>query len=117
MTGNASGRRFDFDRMLARRQADIDQQLEDLVDVRKQLDQRMAHLRAEMDVARLEFERAIARGAEPLKAAGKYRDRFGSWPEFKRRKRPPRGPDIEPAPVNPRPKPTPLVGGAEAPIE
>ena len=36
----------------------------------------------------------------------------------KRRRRPPRKPrGTEPAPVKPRPKPTPLMDGAEAPIE
>lgn len=79
----------------------------------------LERLRLAMEAAREEFERAVARGIDPLKAALKYRERFGDWPEPKfRKKRRPRGFEGgEPVPVLPRPKPKPLMDGAEAPME
>lgn len=79
----------------------------------------LEQLRLEIEAAREEFERVVARGADPLKAALRYRDRFGDWPELKfRRKRRPRGFEGgEPVPVTPRPKPKPLMDGAEAPLD
>lgn len=51
-----------------------------------------------------------------LKARRARRDpRYRRWDQ--RRKRPPRDLGGEPAPVKPRPNPTPLMDGAEAPIE
>jgi hypothetical protein len=84
---------------------------------RMQFEPRMASLRAEMDAAREEFERAIGHGIEALQAARRYHGRFGAWPLRKGRKKPPRFDAGEAAPVEPRPKPKPLVDGAEAPIE
>lgn len=74
-------------------------------------------LRKEMDALRREFERA-AQGIPALNAARRYRERFGDWPSSRRRR--PRPDDFEggePVPVKPRPKPTPLMDGAEAPID
>jgi hypothetical protein len=102
--------------MRARHQHAIERQRARLESDRKAFDERMAKLRAEMKAAREEFARAV--GAEALNIARKYRERFGEWPTLKGRKRPRRGLEGgEPVPVKPRPKPTPLVDGAEAPIE
>ena len=84
--------------------------------VRKQIDEQVDRLRAEMQAVRDKFERT--EGIESLNLAREYRERFGAWPHSKRHKRRPRDFDGgEPAPVKPRPKPTPLMDGAEAPIE
>lgn len=116
MADERSHRRREFDRMTERHRAEIERKRADLQRERKALDERMAKLRAEMEVAREEF--ACAAGVEALNLARKYRDRFGEWPVLKGRKRRRRGFDGgEPVPVRPRPKPTPLVDGAEAPIE
>jgi predicted nuclease with TOPRIM domain len=116
MADDRSERRREFDRMTARHRAEIERQRAELQRERKALDERMARLRAEMEAARDEFARAA--GVEALSLARKYRDRFGEWPVLKGRRRRRRGFDGgEPAPVKPRPKPTPLVDGAEAPIE
>jgi hypothetical protein len=112
-----SDRRRDFDRMQARHRAEIERQRAELKLERKEFEERMSRLRAEMEAARQEFEQAV--GVDALNAARKYRDICGAWPEIKGRKRGPRR-DLdggEPAPVKPRPKPTPLADGAEAPIE
>ena len=105
--------------MFARHQRQIELQRSELQRMRRELDQRMATLRAEMQAAREEFARAVEQGVPAIKAAQKYRDKFGAWPDLmpgKKRRR--RGFDGgEPAPVQPRPKPTPLVDGAEAPLE
>jgi hypothetical protein len=74
----------------------------------------LERMRIEMAAAQEEFVRAVEQGAEPLRAAMKYRDKFGSWPKPRGRRKPGGG---EFAPVRPRPKPTPLVDGAEAPID
>lgn len=118
IVGMPSDRKSEFERMRARHQMEIDRQLKE-VEARKELDERMAALRAGMEAAREEFEQAVGKGVEALTAARKYRDKFGVWPELKGRKRRPRGgfDGGEPVPVMPRPKPTPLVDGAEAPIE
>ena len=117
MADDRSERRREFDRMTAKHRAEIERQRAELQRERKALDERMAKLRAEMEAAREEFARAV--GVEALNAARKYRDRFGEWPTFNGRKpRSRRGFEGgEPVPVKPRPKPTPLVDGAEAPIE
>ena len=119
MVDDGSDRKRDFDRMHARHRAEIERQRAELERARKELDERMARLRAEMEPARQEFERMAGQGVEALNAARKFRERFGEWPQLKGRKRRPRRrpPGSEPAPVKPRPKPTPLVDGAEAPIE
>ena len=119
MAGNSSDRRRDFDRMQARHWVEIERKRAELDRARKELDERMARLRSEMEAARQEFERALGRGADLPNAACKYRDRFGAWPELKGKKRRPRRglEGGEPARVKPRPKPTPLVDGAEAPNE
>jgi hypothetical protein len=72
-----------------------------------------------MNAALEEFDRAIERGRGPLDAARKDRDIVGTWPKrvrwSQRRRRGFEG--GEPVPVEPRPKPKPLMDGAEAPIE
>lgn len=115
----SSERRREFERMRTRHEVEIEKQRKDLEQKRKELDERMERLRAEMAAAQEEFEQAIGRGIDALNAARKYRDRFGAWPERRRRRRPPRDglQGGEPVPVKPPPKPTPLVDGAEAPLE
>ena len=116
MAADRSERRREFDRMTARHRLEIERRRAELQRERKDLDERMAKVRAEMEAAREEFARAT--GVDALNLARKYRDRFGEWPVLKRRKRRRGGFDGgEPVPVKPRPKPTPLVDGAEAPIE
>ena len=99
-----------------RREIEVERQRAQLEGERKERED-MARLRADMDAAREEFARAV--GVEALNKARKYRDRFGEWPTLRGRKRRPRRglEGGEPVPVKPRPKPTPLVDGAEAPIE
>ena len=109
--------REDFEGMVARHRRAIERECAELKRLRTERDERLARIRAELDAARAEYEKAIEQGLDAMEAARKYRDRFGAWPEPKRR-RPRRGWEGgEPAPVKPRPKPTPLVDGAEAPIE
>jgi hypothetical protein len=104
--------------MSARHQHEIERQRMEVERVRRELDAMMARLRAEMQAALEEFDRALERAADPLPAARTYRDRCGAWPLRKPNRRPRRGSEGgEPIPVKPRPKPTPLVDGAEAPIE
>jgi hypothetical protein len=85
----------------------------------KKVDEQMARIRVEMDLARIEFERALGPGFEALRMARKYRSRLGAWPVRKGRNTPPDGDSDggEPLPVEPRPKPKPMMGGAEAPVE
>ena len=113
------GSKEEFERMIARHQREIEHQRSELERKRRELDERMARLRAEMQAAREEFARAVEQGVPPMQAARKYRDKFGAWPDPMLRRKPRRrGFDGgEPAPVKPRPKPTPLVDGAEVPIE
>ena len=78
-------------------------------------------LRSDLAFAQADYRRAIARDrAAAVEAARGHRTRSGGSPESEKldrrrpRRRPPGG---EPAPAEPRPNPTPLAGGAEAPIE
>ncbi|MGZ2412232.1 hypothetical protein ACUXST_001653 [Sphingomonas sp. F9_3S_D5_B_2] len=111
--------RREFDRMFARHQGEIEQARREFDRIRRDLDGRLASLRFEMDTARAEIDRAIRRGLDPFDVALRYRDKWGQWPDMIRRKRrPPRGLEGgEPVPVEPRPKPKPLIDGAEAPVE
>jgi hypothetical protein len=123
MTGEPSERRREFERMLQRHRAAIDREVAEKEKKRDRLNADFAKLRAEMAAARREYHEAVKRGPEAaLKVGRAYRDRFGGWPEVdsakNRRRRPRRKPPGgEPAPVKPRPNPTPLTDGAEAPIE
>lgn len=111
--------REDFERMVARHAAAIEEQRSELAHRRRELEAGMERLRSEMATAREAFERAIENGGDAFRAARKYCERFGAWPPRKPRNgRRGRGMDGgDPAPVKPRPKPTPLMDGAEAPIE
>jgi hypothetical protein len=118
MTERPHSRR-EFEGMIARHKGEIEQVRREFDRVRRELDRRLASLRYEMDAAKAEVDRAIHRGLDPLPAALKYRGKWGEGPEILPRKRRPRrgleGGD--PVPVEPRPKPKPLMDGAEAPIE
>jgi hypothetical protein len=118
MAGILDGRR-EFERMMARHKAAIDEARDEIDRVRHELDDRLERMRAEMNAVRDEIERAVRRGVDPFPAARTYRDRWGLWPEVSRRKRRPwRGFEGgDPLPVEPCPKPQPLIGGAEAPID
>ena len=90
-------------------------------DAKQKLDAELAELRSQMAFALAEYRRAVRIGrVEAFEAARAYRTKFGAWPDSDKldrkrpRRRPPGG---EPVPVEPRPKPTPLMDGAEAPIE
>lgn len=86
-------------------------------------------MRAAADAARAEFAKARKQVQSEMKRARAKgtaeRDRPGAgfWWDFVRarpRRRPPHNPRNdggEPAPVKPRPKPVPMQGGAEAPVE
>ena len=103
----------EFDRMLARHRVEIEQAAEALRREFAEFEQRFAQVRAEMEQALSGFDR------NDFGAVRRFRERFGSLPNIKRRRRRrPRGFDGgDPVPVYPRPKPTPLTGGAEAPLE
>jgi hypothetical protein len=80
--------------------AHLDQATSDLARIRRQ------HARMIEDVRRQPGDRRDWTSAEA----------WTRWPKGPRkpRRKPPGG---EPAPVKPRPNPTPLVGGAEAPLD
>ena len=121
----------DFDRMMARHKVAIERAQHEIERARQAMDERLARLRAAMEAAKDEFLRALDGGNVPLDAAERYRDVWGSWPDRmsgkRRPPRPPRPPRAprpwrgldggDPVPVEPRPKPKPLIDGAEAPIE
>ena len=84
---------------------------------REQMQATMDRARADMERERADFEDLMK---EVRRQAHGSRDwsRPEAWAPPKRRRRPPRRPrGGEPAPVKPRPNPTPLTDGAEAPIE
>jgi hypothetical protein len=118
MTGKPDSKRA-FERMIARHKGEIDHARMEIERARRELDERLSQIRAEMNAAREAFDRAIELGAGSFEAARKYRDTWGEWPEFVRPKRRPRRglEGGEPLPVEPRPKPKPLIDGAEAPID
>jgi hypothetical protein len=111
MVGTPGSKR-EFEHMVARHKLEIERAL-------RELDARMARIRSELDAAREEVEQALERGLEPILPARKFRDSWGNWPEtLKRKRRPRRGFEGgDPVPVEPRPKPKPLLDGAEAPVE
>lgn len=111
--------RREFERMIARHKGEIEQARREFDRVKRELDKKLARLRSEMDAAKAEVDRAIRRGVDPLDAARRYSRLAGNWPEIiRRRRRPPRGFEGgEPVPVEPAPKPKPLIDGAEAPVE
>jgi hypothetical protein len=88
---------------------------------KRALDTELARLRSEMAFALAEYRKAVRVGRDAaFEAARHYRTKFGAFPDSDKngRKRPRRRPPgSAPAPVKPRPNPTPLVDGAEAPIE
>lgn len=91
--------------------------------MRDEMQRAAAEMRAAMDRARAEMERARDEFQRQMNEA-RHRDPDGptsldellrSGRRSSKRRRPPRG--GEPAPVKPRPKPKPLVDGAEAPVD
>jgi hypothetical protein len=108
------GSRREFDRMPARHEL----QSSEFDHARKQFQERMDGVWLTMDAAGSAFERAVGSGVGALLAARLLRDRFGAWPLPRGGKELRRGLEGgEPVPVMPRPRPTPLMDGAEAPIE
>ena len=97
--------------------------------MRKELDRAREEIRSAMDRARAEIERARAEFERQMGEAREHMTDMKSRPfDFddllrprgpsSKRRRPPRKPrGGEPAPVKPRPNPTPLVDGAEAPLD
>lgn len=119
MTDRPHSRR-EFERMIARHKGEIEQARREFDRVKRELDKKLARLRSEMNAAKADVDRAIRRGVDPLDAARRYSHLAGNWPEMIRRKRRPPRRGLEggePVPVEPRPKPKPLIDGAEAPIE
>lgn len=112
--------------MQARHRGEIENQRRGLEYQRQEVEERMARLRAQIEAERQEFEDAIGHGIDALNAARKYRERCGgmatdqsvAWPQINRRKRRPLpGFDgSELALLEPRPRPAPLVDGAQAAI-
>ena len=84
---------------------------------REQLHAAMRPIMADLEAARREFDAMIREVHGDIEAPRDW-TQLGEWvsrPKPRRpRRKPPGG---EPLPVKPRPKPTPLMDGAEAPIE
>ena len=84
-----------------------------------------AEMRAAQAEFRAEMQRARREGQDVPPGSRSGRNRRTSWwdpflraqPNPRPPRRPRKGPGGETEPVEPRPKPTPLQGGAEAPIE
>jgi hypothetical protein len=111
MAGGHSRR--EFDKMRERHRIEIERERIRRENERRAMNERLARAGAEgLEEARQKLER-IQRSVEAARAEF---ERLGNRP--KRRRPPRRGLEGgEPVPVTPRPKPTPLVGGAEAPID
>jgi hypothetical protein len=113
-------RRQDFERMRARHQREIDRLRESLRDDRLAMEASRLALLDEIEAARREWDRATRAGPyAEMDFLRRFAERFGGLSGLGSRKRRPRDEDggVEPAPVKPRPNPTPMAGGAEAPIE
>ena len=79
----------------------------------RHLEEALAEVHAALERVRVDIWRTRRFSDDPwLHSFGQ-----GGTPPRKRRRPPRKGPDVEPAPVKPRPNPTPLQRGAEAPIE
>ena len=106
--------RKEFDRAREEHRLDMER-------ARQAMSDAVAQARAEMDAARVEFMKAIEEARRHIEAARErmqgemYRRASGQEPRRRKPRR--RRPGGEPAPVMPRPNPSPLQDGAEAPIE
>ena len=103
---------------------DMDQALEhlrrEMEHARAAMEEAMAQARAEMEAARVELENEWTRAREEIDAARAQME--GGWAQraakaARQRRGPRKRPGGETAPVKPRPNPSPLEGGAEAPLE
>jgi len=114
-------KREEFERMRARHQHEIERLRERLQGERLAMEASRSALLEELEAARQEWHLAMKDGpAAEMDFLRHLAARFGGLPDFgSKRHRRPRDEDggVEPAPVKPRPKPTPLAGAAEAPIE
>ena len=129
---NQAGRLLGSAMQDARRQIELDRDLIErrMSEARAEFRNVMEHGRAAFEAARAEFEREFAQS----RSANTGADRPPSPPSPPRAPKapkPPKPPEPtgkgrtgpkpkrggEPAPVEPKPRPTPLTGGAEAPIE
>ena len=94
---------------------------EEMKRVHHELEAAMERVGAEVQRAMEEFHRDRHGPARPDKPEKKARNRYGARPKPDRpsgKKRPRRKPPgSAAAPVKPKPKPTPLKDGAEAPVE
>ena len=107
--------REEFERMSERHRAEIECERLDLKRAREDLHDRCAKAIVELATARAAFHGRMESFRRRVKAA---RDEIGGFRVNKRRWSPRRGLEGgEPVPVEPRPKPKPLMDGAEAPIE
>lgn len=90
---------------------------EEMERVREHMQTAMERMKADMVRARTEFEQRMNDARRDAEASG-WSTPDDYLPPRKRSRRPPRKPrGGEPAPVKPRPNPTPLTDGAEVPIE
>jgi hypothetical protein len=110
-----------FERLEADFWATFERRFQVDADAKRRLDEQLARLRSEMAFALADYRRAVRIGRDAaFEAARAYRTKFGGFPDSDKQegKRPRRKPPgSAAAPVKPRPKPTPLMDGAEAPIE
>jgi hypothetical protein len=96
---------------------------EEMKRIQEQIQPAMESLKGEMERARAEFRRAIQnRQGQTADRSDRFDTRFkpvaSRGANSPPKKRPPRKPPgSATAPVKPRPKPTPLMDGAEAPVE
>jgi hypothetical protein len=113
-------RREEFERMRARHQREIERLREGLSEERLAMEASRLALLDELEAARREWDLATWGGPyAEMDFLRHFAERFGGLSGLGSRKRRPRDEDggVEPAPVKPRPNPTPLAGAAEAPIE
>ncbi len=91
---------------------------EEMEHARDRMHAAMNQARADMDRERIELEELIKETRRQIEGSRDW-SRPEDWVSPPKRRRRPRRrpPGGEPTPVKPRPNPTPLVDGAEAPIE
>jgi hypothetical protein len=107
--------REEFERMSERHRAEVEREHLEMERARADLHDRCARAIVELTTARAAFHGRMESFRRRVRAAP---DEMGGFRVNKRRWRPRRGLEGgEPVPVEPRPKPKPLMDGAEAPIE
>ena len=92
---------------------------DEMEQARERIQSAMDRVRTEIERARADFERQMEEARERMRAGTPPRDDpvRAARPAPKRRRPPRKRPGGEPASVKPRPNPTPLTDGAEAPVD